>query len=57
MKLLNLILSGALFSLPAVANHTTFMDRHPMSLKSETSTNIDNIRKVTEEAKSRLLNT
>lgn len=57
MKLLNLIILGAICSLPVRAELNETLDRHPMSLKREMATNKENIRKVTEEAKSRLLNT
>ena len=57
MKFFNLILLGMICSLPAMANYPEFADRHTMSLKKETVSKKDNIRKVNEEAKASLLNT
>ena len=58
MKLIYLILFGAICSLPLKANSPDFADRHPMALKGEANTSLTkkaNIQKVTEEAKATLL--
>lgn len=56
MKLFYLISLGMLCSLPMKAHSPELVDRHPMAIKEEMSLREDNVRKVTEEAKSRLLN-
>ena len=59
MKLLYLILFGALCSLPIKANLLELADRHPMALKGEAEASLTkkaNIQKVTEEARSIVMN-
>lgn len=57
MKLFYLLLLGVLFTLPVKASSEQLDTRHPMSLNRELAPNKENVRKVTEEAKTRLLNT
>ena len=59
MKFFYLILLGALFSLPIMANSLEFVERHPMALKGEAEASLNkkaNIQKVTEEARSIVMN-